>query len=153
VLRLGNTVSDHHQHRHQGERHPRRGLATLDCRLLPDIDPDAFLAELAKVVSDARVTVEVLNRFEGAESTMDHEFVRVVSDVVAEMVEGARVIPEMTSGFTDSRIYRVRASRLTGSCPASSGARSWRGAQPRERLSVENLRWGCGSRSGAAAGE
>ena len=122
---------------------PAEASATLDCRLLPDVDPDAFLAELAKAIGDSRVAVEVLNRFEGAESPMDHEFVRVVSDVVAEMVEGARVVPEMTSGFTDSRIYRVRGIPAYGFVPCILRGEELAGVHGHnERLSVENLRLG-----------
>ncbi|MCZ2111089.1 MAG: M20/M25/M40 family metallo-hydrolase, partial [Dehalococcoidia bacterium] len=43
---------------------PAEATATLDCRLLPDVDPDAFLAELRTVIDDERVSIEVLNRFE-----------------------------------------------------------------------------------------
>jgi len=61
--------------------------------------------------------VEVLNRFTGAESSMDTRFVRVVSEVASELVEGARIAPEMTSGFTDSRIYRLRGIPAYGFVP------------------------------------
>ena len=43
--------------------------------------------------------------------------VRVAREVVTEMVEGAQVAPEMTSGFTDSRIYRKRGVEAYGFVP------------------------------------
>lgn len=122
---------------------PAEASATLDCRLLPDIDPDAFLAELTGVIADARVTIEVLNRFEGSESSMDTEFVRVVHEVVAEVAEGAHIAPEMTSGFTDSRIYRVRGIPAYGFVPCLVRPEELAGVHGHnERLSVDNLRLG-----------
>ena len=122
---------------------PAEATATLDCRLLPDVDPDAFLAELRGVLADERVQVEVLNRFTGAESSMDTRFVRVVSEVVSELVEGARIAPEMTSGFTDSRIYRLRGIPAYGFVPCLLQPEDLAGVHGHnERISVENVRLG-----------
>ena len=84
---------------------PAEATATLDVRLLPDVETDVFLNELREVVADDRVVIEPLARYyAGAESPMDNRFAAVVGDVIAEMAEGAYIAPEMTSGFTDSRI-------------------------------------------------
>jgi len=122
---------------------PAEATATLDCRLLPDVDPDAFLAELRAVIDDARIKIEVLNRFEGSESSMDTQFVRVVHDVVSELVEGAQIVPEMTSGFTDSRVYRVRGIPAYGFVPCLVRPEELAGVHGHnERISVENLKLG-----------
>lgn len=122
---------------------PAEATATLDCRLLPDADPDAFLHELRDVLDDERMQVEVLNRFVGAESPMDTRFVQVVSDVVAELVEGAQIAPEMTSGFTDSRIYRLRGIPAYGFVPCLLQPEELAGVHGHnERMSVENIRLG-----------
>jgi len=122
---------------------PAEATATLDCRLMPDVDADAFLAELRGVVADERVTFEVLNRFEGAESPMDVEFTHVVRDVVSELVEGAFLAPELTSGFTDSRIYRKRGVPSYGFVPCLVAPEELAGIHGHnERISVENLRLG-----------
>ncbi len=122
---------------------PATATATLDCRLLPDVDVDAFLDELRAVIADERVTLETLNRFEGSESSMDTEFVRTVSEVVTELVEGAHLAPEMTSGFTDSRIYRVRGIPAYGFVPCLVPPEELAGVHGHnERISVDNLRLG-----------
>ncbi len=122
---------------------PAEATATLDCRLLPDVDPDAFLDELRRTIDDERVSLEVLNRFQGAESSMETEFVQVVHEVVAEYVEGAHVVPEMTSGFTDSRIYRLRGAQAYGFVPCLVRPDELAGVHGHnERVSVENLRLG-----------
>jgi acetylornithine deacetylase/succinyl-diaminopimelate desuccinylase-like protein len=122
---------------------PAEAAATLDCRLLPDVDVDEFLADLRRVVDDERVTFDVLNRFRGADSPLDGEFLAVVRDVVTELVEGAHLAPELTSGFTDSRVYRVRGIPAYGFVPCLVHPEELAGVHGHnERISVENLRLG-----------
>lgn len=74
---------------------------------------------------------------------MDTRFVQVVSDVVAELVEGAQIAPEMTSGFTDSRIYRLRGIPAYGFVPCLLQPEELAGVHGHnERMSVENIRLG-----------
>jgi acetylornithine deacetylase/succinyl-diaminopimelate desuccinylase-like protein len=122
---------------------PAEATATLDCRLLPDVDVNGFLEELRQAIDDSRVEMEVLNRFEGAASSLDHEFVRITRDVVSEMVEGARLAPELTSGFTDSRIYRKLGVESYGFVPCLVSPEELAGIHGHnERISVDNLRLG-----------
>lgn len=122
---------------------PAVATATLDCRLLPDVDADLFLEELKAVLDDERVAIEVTNRFAGGESPLETEFVQVVRDVVSEFVEGAGLVPELTSGFTDSRIYRARGVPAYGFVPCVVQPEELAGVHGHnERISVENLRLG-----------
>ena len=122
---------------------PAEATATLDCRLLPDVDREAFLAELRGILDDPRVEVDVINEHGGAESTMDTRFVEVVHDVVSELAEGAHIVPEMTSGFTDSRIYRLRGIPAYGFVPCLVPPEELAGVHGHnERISVENIRLG-----------
>lgn len=122
---------------------PAEATATLDCRLLPDVDVDTFIDELRQVIDDDRVQIEVLNRYTGASSDVDHEFVTVVRDVVSEMVEGAHLAPELTSGFTDSRVFRLRGVPAYGFVPCLVRPEELAGVHGHnERISVENLRLG-----------
>lgn len=123
---------------------PATARATLDCRLLPDVEPEAFLAELRDVIDDERVSVRVLNRlYEGGESAFDGEFVRVVREVITELAEGAHLAPELTTGFTDSRIYRLRGVPAYGFIPCLVDPEDLAGIHGHnERISIENLRLG-----------
>ena len=104
---------------------------------------DTFIDELRQVIDDDRVQIEVLNRYTGASSDVDHEFVTVVRDVVSEMVEGAHVAPELTSGFTDSRVFRLRGVPAYGFVPCLVRPEELAGVHGHnERISVENLRLG-----------
>lgn len=122
---------------------PAEATATLDCRLLPDVDVDGFVRELTSVIDDDRVEVEIMNRAEGAESPLSHEFVDVVEEVVSELIEGSKLVPEMTPGFTDSRIYRLRGIPSYGFVPCLVAPDELAGIHGHnERISVENLKLG-----------
>ncbi len=122
---------------------PAEASATLDCRLLPDADADEFMAALGAVIDDERVEVEGLNRYQGASSPLDSEFTRTVAEVCAEMVEGARLAPELTPGFTDSRIYRVRGTPAYGFVPCLLPMEDLATIHGHnERISIENIRLG-----------
>lgn len=122
---------------------PAEATATLDCRLLPDVDADVFLAELSAVIADSRVELAIENRFVGAESPLDTRFASVVRDVIADMAEGAYIAPEMTSGFTDSRIYRLKGIPAYGFVPCLVPPEELGGVHGHnERISVENIRLG-----------
>lgn len=122
---------------------PAEASATLDCRLLPDVKVSTFLSELRQVLDDERVEIEVLNQYVGAESPMDTRFVSVVSDVIRELAEGAHIAPEMTSGFTDSRIFRLRGIPAYGFVPCLVPPEELAGVHGHnERISVENIRLG-----------
>ena len=85
---------------------PAEATATLDCRLVPNSDPDAFLAELIAVIDDERVEVEVVLRTFGPSSPIDSELYEVMSRAVRNAVEDAVVAPWVSAGFTDSRVFR-----------------------------------------------
>ena len=122
---------------------PSEATATLDIRLLPDVEVDPFLADLKRVIADERVEVEVLNRFSGAESPMDHQFVAVVDEVVRDLAEGAVVAPDLMSGFTDSRVYRLKGIPAYGFVPCLVPPEELAGIHGHnERISVDNLRLG-----------
>jgi len=122
---------------------PAEATATLDCRLLPDVDVDQFLVDLRSTIDDERVDLEVLNRFEGAESRLDTEFVRVTREVITEMLEGAHLVPDLMSGFTDSRIYRKRGVEAYGFVPCLVNPEELSGIHGHnEHISVDNLRLG-----------
>jgi acetylornithine deacetylase/succinyl-diaminopimelate desuccinylase-like protein len=122
---------------------PASATATIDCRLLPDVDVDRFLADLRKVIADDRVELEVLNRFVGAASPLDHQFIHAVREAIHDLSEGSALAPELTSGFTDSRIYRLRGVPAYGFVPCLVPPAELAGIHGHnERLSVENLRLG-----------
>jgi acetylornithine deacetylase/succinyl-diaminopimelate desuccinylase-like protein len=104
-----------------GKKHnviPVTAEATLDCRLLPDTDPDSFVAGLEKVIDDPKVEiVRVLEHFSGT-SSMDTPAVSAVYEAVHERFgDEADVIPVLSPGFTDSHAYRASGAQAYGFIP------------------------------------
>jgi len=98
---------------------PAGAEATLDCRLLPDTDPDRFVEEIEAIIDDAQIEViRVLEHVSG-QSSLDTPFVSAISEVVAERygTEGV-VVPMLSPGFTDSHAYRAAGVDAYGFVPA-----------------------------------
>lgn len=87
---------------------PARAEVTLDCRLLPGVKPDEFVKELEKVIDDPKVRVERVFEGYSEANTLDTPLFRTIEDVVHEQIEHAVVVPSITVGFTDSRVFRNR---------------------------------------------
>jgi acetylornithine deacetylase/succinyl-diaminopimelate desuccinylase-like protein len=84
---------------------PPEAGAELDCRLLPDQDPQAFIAELRSVLGP-EVEIEQLMGFTPAVSTTDTELYRILKGVTLESFPGAQFVPQVQGGFTDSHFFR-----------------------------------------------
>lgn len=122
---------------------PAVSEATLDCRLLPGQSAQAFLEELKGVIDDPKVEVEEVYRSETDSSPVQTELFDIVEGVARETVEEAVVLPSVSPGFTDSRIFRRRGMVAYGFIPVllePLEAATIHGHN--ERISIENLRLG-----------
>ena len=79
--------------------------AEIDCRLLPDQDPEEWLAELNAVLG-SDVEVEVLMGFTPAVSSTDTDLYRIVREVTLEEFPDAGFVAQVLGGFTDSHFFR-----------------------------------------------
>jgi len=79
--------------------------AEIDCRLLPDQDPESWLAEVRGVLGP-EIDVEVLMGFTPAVSSTDTELYRTVRAVTLEEFPDAGFVPQVVGGFTDSHFFR-----------------------------------------------
>jgi len=132
---------------HAGSKHnviPAVAEATLDCRLLPDADPDAFVTELASLIDDPKIEItRVLEHYSG-QSSLDTPFASVVAEVIAERFgdEGS-VVPMLSPGFTDSHAYRAAGVEAYGFVPALLTREELATIHGHnERISIANLRLG-----------
>lgn len=86
---------------------PPVATATVDVRLLPGADPDAFLAELRRVVGDSAVTIEPQGPvWAASESAMDTELYHAIVAAAQTRHPDAVIAPYMLQGFTDSFLFR-----------------------------------------------
>ena len=85
---------------------PPEAWAELDCRILPDRPSDVFVDELRTLLADAGVEIEVLMAFTAAVSTTDTVLYEAIEEVTGERHPGSRVMPYVSTGFTDSHFFR-----------------------------------------------
>ena len=99
---------------------PSEARATLDVRMRPDEDPDAFRAEIERIVSDDQVDV-VFNGFgarpPGVMSPVDDAAFVAIERAIEEHY-GAPVVPMMSTGATDMAFLRAKGIRCFGIGPA-----------------------------------
>ena len=122
---------------------PARAEATLDCRLLPGVDPDVFQAEMERVV-DPKVRFERVHVRSSDTNTIDTELFRVAEDLIHEYIEEAVVVPGMGVGFTDSSELRNRGQisyGFSGGLTPPDVARGVHGHN--ERVGVESFKLNC----------
>ncbi len=85
---------------------PPVASAQLDCRLIPEQDPEAFMQELVTLIDDNAISIERIMGFSPAVSSTDTQLFRVIESLTEEYFPGARVVPAVVSGFTDSHFFR-----------------------------------------------
>jgi acetylornithine deacetylase/succinyl-diaminopimelate desuccinylase-like protein len=122
---------------------PPEAQAQLDCRLLPDQDRPAFLVELASVIDDPGIRIEQIMGFTPAVSPMDNPLYRTLADVTRKHFPGAAIVPEVSTGFTDSHFFRDLGVASYGYAPFLTPAGQEGGVHGNdERISLENVRRG-----------
>ncbi|HSG90408.1 MAG TPA: M20/M25/M40 family metallo-hydrolase [Pseudomonadales bacterium] len=120
---------------------PATAWAEIDCRLLPDTDPDAFLASLRALIDDDGIQITRLMGFTAASSPTDTELYEVMRRTLLEADEAARVVPVMATGFTDSHFFRDLGITAYGFSPLLLPASEFGGVHGHnERVDVAAFR-------------
>ncbi|HMA44971.1 MAG TPA: M20/M25/M40 family metallo-hydrolase [Gemmatimonadales bacterium] len=124
---------------------PPEAQAQLDCRLLPDQDRAAFLAELTAVIDDPGIRIEQIMGFTAAASPLDNPLYRTIADVTRKHFPAATIVPQVSTGFTDSHFFRDLGIASYGYAPFVIPADQEGGVHGNdERISIENVRRGTG---------
>ncbi|MEX0749825.1 MAG: M20/M25/M40 family metallo-hydrolase [Dehalococcoidia bacterium] len=122
---------------------PAIAEATIDCRLLPGTDHEAFTQQVRDAVDDGKVRVEPIFSADTPASSTDTELFALIEDVVHDHMEEALVLPSVSAGFTDSRVFRRHGVESYGFIPIlleQDEAATIHGHN--ERITVDNLRLG-----------
>ncbi len=85
---------------------PPEAWAELDCRMLPDRPAEDFIADLTALVAPTGVEVEVIMAFTPAISSTNSRLFTAIENVTRELHPGSRVLPSVSTGFTDSHFTR-----------------------------------------------
>jgi acetylornithine deacetylase/succinyl-diaminopimelate desuccinylase-like protein len=130
-----------------GHKHnviPATAEATLDCRLLPDTDPDRFVEDVRALIDDPTVEIERVLVHDSGQSSLDTPLAKVVAEVIAARYgDEAAVLPILSPGFTDSHAYRAAGAQAYGFVPVlltRDELATIHGHD--ERISVDNLMLG-----------
>jgi acetylornithine deacetylase/succinyl-diaminopimelate desuccinylase-like protein len=86
---------------------PQTATATINCRMLPDDNPDNVLANLKSVIADTSLSVTCTYSSFVAPLSPLRDAVRIpVEQISASMWPGVKVSPVMSTGATDGKYLR-----------------------------------------------
>ena len=85
---------------------PPTAWAELDCRILPDKPADQFISELDDLIGYTGVEIHTIMAFTPAISETNSRLYRAIDSVTQELHPGSRVLPSVSTGFTDSHFTR-----------------------------------------------
>jgi acetylornithine deacetylase/succinyl-diaminopimelate desuccinylase-like protein len=123
---------------------PSQATATLDVRLLPDEDQDAFLQQVKAVVNDPAVEVRypvAATRPPGMEARLDSEAFKAIEAAMTRVYDTV-TIPAMGTGATDMAQLRGRGVQCFGIGPATDtedGPKGFGAHSDQERLLESEL--------------
>jgi acetylornithine deacetylase/succinyl-diaminopimelate desuccinylase-like protein len=96
---------------------PSLAVATLDTRLLPGMDAEAFLAEVKSRLGD-EVEVEFIHpASQSVVTPHDTALFRALSGAITRHHPDATVVPTIIPFGTDSRMFRLRGAKCYGLLP------------------------------------
>lgn len=123
---------------------PNTATCNIDVRLLPGEDPDAFLAELKRLIGDDTIKIERVNTFKPPNSAqINTELFDVISRVTKAHHEEALITTKMLSGYTESQLYRQLGITCYGWAPIYTTVEENEGVHGNnERITVKNVREG-----------
>ncbi|HDZ27402.1 hypothetical protein LCGC14_0768450 [marine sediment metagenome] len=97
---------------------PGKAEAVLDCRLLPDQDPDEFVSKLKKIINDPRVKFSYIERpIESIVSSYDTELFKIIEEETRAVFPDSVTVPHLIIYGTDSRFFRRKGASCYGFFP------------------------------------
>lgn len=85
---------------------PPEAWAEIDCRILPDKPAEVFVKELESLIAESGVKVSVIMAFTPAITDTGSRLYSAIESITAERHPGSRVMPSVSTGFTDSHFTR-----------------------------------------------
>ncbi|HZI21966.1 MAG TPA: M20/M25/M40 family metallo-hydrolase [Gemmatimonadales bacterium] len=123
---------------------PPVASAALDVRLLPGQDPQAFLADIIRVVGDSSVAITPQGpTWPATESGTDTDLFRAIVAAARARTPNALVTTPPLTGFTDSHYFRQLGIVSYGLSPFPLNQTESRGVHGNdERVSLDDLTFG-----------
>jgi acetylornithine deacetylase/succinyl-diaminopimelate desuccinylase-like protein len=94
---------------------PQLATAMINCRIFPGIDPNAVKAELEKVVADPTVVVTRNDNYVASlASPLRPDVTAAFTHAIEALHPGMPIFPEMSTGASDARPFRVAGVPVYG---------------------------------------
>jgi len=91
--------------------------ALLDCRLLPETDPQAFIEDIRKTLQNPEIKLTILKETPSAPVSADDIYFRKFRESLEEVYEGSAVLPVMTPAHSDNNFLRQKGVPVYGLTP------------------------------------
>ena len=87
---------------------PQRAEATVNCRIFPGVAVDDVQTALKSTIADSKLEINVIGTpFSSAPSLMRDDIKLAVRKAVDANFPGLPIVPEMSTGATDSQYFRA----------------------------------------------
>jgi acetylornithine deacetylase/succinyl-diaminopimelate desuccinylase-like protein len=94
---------------------PQLATAMINCRIFPGVDPNAIKAELQRVVADPEVVVTRNDDYVASiSSPLRPDVTSAYTHAVQALHPGMPIFPEMSTGASDARPFRVAGIPVYG---------------------------------------
>ncbi|MDP8985635.1 MAG: M20/M25/M40 family metallo-hydrolase [Pseudomonadota bacterium] len=94
---------------------PQLAQANINCRIMPGVDPNETFAELKRIVDDPNVIVTRVDDFKASlASPLRPDVLNAFGDAVHARWPGVAIIPEMSTGASDARDFRIAGIPVYG---------------------------------------
>lgn len=97
---------------------PAFASAKVDIRLLPGVDPGAYLDQIKKDIADLDIEVVIISSKESTSTPIDTPFFDIIRSTVERLNPGAMTAPLLSPGGTDSAYFRGMGIQCYGLIPA-----------------------------------
>lgn len=121
---------------------PPKAEAILDCRLLPETNPDDFVDTLREVIKDPRIQISFIERpVESITSSYETGLFRAIEEETSKVFPESVVLPHLIIYGTDSRFFRRQGAICYGFFPGPVTMEEYRRIHGNdERIREESLR-------------
>lgn len=94
---------------------PQLATAMINCRIFPGVDPNDVQKDLTAIVADPNVVVTRNDQYVASlSSPLRPDVTAAFTKVVQKLHPGASVSPEMSTGASDARPFRVAGTPIYG---------------------------------------
>ena len=100
---------------HANNALPQLATATVNCRIMPGVDPSEIKTELEKIAADSNVVVTSNETVVSSiSSPLRADVLKAYTEAVHARHPGAPIMPEMSTGASDARPFRVAGIPVYG---------------------------------------